>query len=904
MQRTSQAYKTEQNNHLRNEQYVYVYLGVVSKEAQSNATSEGTFTAYSDEQKIFSNVPFEAYYETAEPNFARTDGSQYFMPRDRRTFALYQGAVTKDLLGSIKFTFGSYKRLNIRGLTINFGDYYPTEFTITNGHVNNTYTYTNDKPGQFVTEDMFLNTEFIQITPTAMVNGNKRLRIMSIMFGVGFMFDNYNLISTSCKFDVAHLSDSLPSKTFTFTIDNLNKKFSADNPESWVAFLQEQQEISFQYGRRLDDGTIYKIPGGKMNLKSWSSNDTQAKFTAVGNLDYITTTYTKGRYYESGISLYDLAVDVLQDAGIENYRLDAYLKRVKTHNPLPVETHKNLLQLIANAARSILFEDRNGVITIQNSFMPDLIDISSNGHLPYSFLEGLVQKDVDYNEYATTEENFTTTNTRQFFMPRNKQYGVTAGYVSGAVSNSSGYFTGQASNFIRFVTDDDTITGIEFDGDISTEKGKFIANGITVDFNEETDFNPMLTITWEAAWTFFNLTLVFSDVHPKNMIITAYNDGEVVDTIEVDDIEMSTLIEHGFYAIDQLRFEFVRTNAYQRIHLGKILFGDISDYTLLYQDLSSSPIASKTDFVKNINVVYSEYTYGTEKKNIGTVAVVEETNTISYRTAYHDYSVEYKEIPDDETNYTKVSNVFCDELPSVDDAKTGTRYFVRKTSGYKMYILQSEENVKSWELLGNVTETISDEMPSVFAANKLYLVKTNTNLIYHLYMLDDTGTESQIISLGYDVRGTLSIIDSGAYYVTFTSNVSSPVNVSGIAFLIDERTYTNELNELGIDKTANNVLIDNIEHAVEESQWLAEYYGNDVTYKLQYRGEPALDPDDQIYLENRFVEKNLIRITNTQIDTSTGMSMNCILNARRISYARDDVARVDYAIVDVSKVGQ
>ena len=43
MQITSEAYKSEQKKQLRNEQFVNVYLGVVSKEAQANAEIDGRY---------------------------------------------------------------------------------------------------------------------------------------------------------------------------------------------------------------------------------------------------------------------------------------------------------------------------------------------------------------------------------------------------------------------------------------------------------------------------------------------------------------------------------------------------------------------------------------------------------------------------------------------------------------------------------------------------------------------------------------------------------------------------------------------------------------------------------------------------------------------------------------------
>ena len=834
MQITSEAYKSEQKKQLRNEQFVNVYLGVVSKEAQANAEIDGDFTAYSSPQEIFTNVPFEAYYATCEENFSRVDGSMYFMPRDPSYYGLYQGAVTQDAIDSVRFTFGDYHRLNIKGLTIDFGDFYPTSFTITNG--TDSYDYTNSSPGQWKCEDEFLETDYLEIIPHTMIGGQQKLRILSIMFGVGFTFDNYNLISTSYKAEVAHLSDALPTKTFSFTIDNLSRQFSADNPHSFVAFLQEQQEVDFEYGRRLDDDSIEIIPGGKLNLKTWSSNDTQAKFSAVGNLDYVTTTYYKGRYYENGISLYDLAEEVFHDAGITKYSIDDYLKKVITHNPLPVENHKNLLQLIANAARCVLYEDRTGIVSLQTSFMPELTSITDNGHTEYSDVEGVLEKFVVHSSYATTEQDFTYVDGHQLFIPRSATGFRNVGYISSAVSDNSGNFS----------------------------------------------VNPTITIEWEAGYTFFDLTLTFADVCPDEFIVHSYNSGSLVDSVIVSTVSMETIVNEDFYDIDKIIIEFTKTSPNQRIHLDKILFGDITDYTLDYSDMSAFPVATRTDHIKNVNVIYSEFTYGTEKKSVGTVAVVDEDNVVTYKTAYHDYSLAYKELTDDEETYTKASKVFCDELPDIESAKTSTRYIIRKPLFDEIYIVSSSGNVKSWTKEGNFVEVIVNELPETVLSNTLYLVNTDTELIYHLYMWDSSN--SKVLSLGYDVRGTLELTDSGAYFVSFTSNVPSPVVVSAIAFLVNERIYTDELNELGQDKTANNVLIDNVDLAKDEAYWLAEYYDNDIEYKIQYRGEPAIDPDDQIYLENKFVEKNLVRVTSTQIDTSTGMSMSCTLTARRISY--------------------
>lgn len=853
MQRVSAAYRAEQNDYLRQENYIWVYLGIINKEAQAFGKANGTFTRYSRQDKVTQSEEFEAYYATPEENMARVDSTQFFMPRGN-AFALYQGAVTQEILAPITFTFEPYTSLDIKGLTIDFGNYYPTRFTVTNGSPRYTYVYNNDSAGEFVCEDIFRDTSYITITPLEMVGGRQRLRIIKILFGVGLLFDNTTLINTSFRSSCAHVSDILPSKTLSFTISNLNKRFAADDPHSFVSFLQEQQEIEFDFGRKLPDGTIYKIPGSKMYLNSWSSNDLEAQFNAVGFMDYMDGTFYNGQYYENGISLYDLAEEICIDAGLESYAIDNYLKSLITHNPVPIEKHKNLLQLIANASRSILRENRSGGLEIVSSFKPDISSVTSNGQTIYSNVANTVNEEISASEYGTAEKDFTYADGSQYFVPRTQRNYVETSYISSHVSKSDG----------TFIT------------------------------------NPTITVQWESAWTFFNVTILFNDTKPKTFKIHLYEYGTFRETVTIDDVDLSTIVKHDFWNIDKIVIEFTKAKPYQRVHVARIRFGNITDYSISYTDMSSTPLATTTEFIKNVSVVYSEFAYGTDVKKASTAATVIGENFVTFTKAYHDYSLAYAEITDDEQTYKKKSKVYCDALPAPSAAKSSTIYILTKTNTYALYEVTGSNDVKSWTSLGTYTEQIVNSLPATLQANKLYLVRTTTNDIYHIYTLYTSSGTTSTVSLGYVVKGTLTIISSGAYFIKYTSTVGSKVDISAIEFVINEKTCTHEVGQIGMDKTATNVLIDNQAMAEDENEWLREYFGNDVEYDISYRGEPAIDPDDQIYTENKYVSKNLVRIVDTQIDTSTGMSMNCKLTARRTHYV--EPALVDVAIVDESEV--
>ena len=730
MQAVSSAYRAEQKEYLREEGYIWVYLGVISKEAQAYGKANGTFTLYSSPQLVTTTVKFEGNYAIPEENFIKADGTQYFLPRNKNSFALYQGIVTQEMCDSVTFTFGKYTHLDIKGLTIDFGEFYPTSFDISNGTY--TYSYTNDKSGEWVTEDIFRDTDHITITPHSMVGGQKRLRILSILFGIGLMFDNNSLIATSWKSECSHISNELPTKSFSFSIDNISKKFAADDPNSYLAFLEEQQEVEFEYGRNLSDGTLYTIPGGKLRLKTWSSDDMQASFNAVGFLDYTETKYYKGKYYPNGISLYDLAVDVCQDAGIENFRIDNYLQTMHTKNPLPVEKHKNLLQLIANAARSIMRETRDGGIEIKSSFTPDIVSVTTNGQTIYSSAENVVNEDITVSDYATSEKNFSRVDGLHYFLPRASSTYAATGFISSYVSDADGEFTTK----------------------------------------------PEITIEWETAWTFFGMSMAFYNVKPNSLTIYAYRYNDLISIKEYDELDYMTAIEDAFMDISKIRVVFNSTNPYQRIHLSHMAFGDITDYVIDYSDMTASPTASVAEKVKNVNVTYYEYSYGSSQKKLSSTIAVEGTNIVTFNNPAHDYTLSY------------------------------------------------------------------------------------------------AGSET----------GTLTIVSSGAYYVEFTSTVAAEVNINGIEFVVSTKELTQEVRQIGTDKTASNMLIDNATDAQNEAEWLAEYFANDIDYVISYRGEPALDPDDLIYTENKNIERNLVRITSTQIDTSTGMSMTCKLTARRVSY--------------------
>lgn len=563
MQLVSKEYKEAMQLPFRNRAYIRVSIGVVNSDAQNNAAldEETELTYYADGKKPFDGYTVTKPYATAEQNFSKVDGSMYFLPKETDGYSYYNnGIVTKDILGSVYISFSGLVGLDIKGLTIDFGECYPTKFTIQSD--SGTKSYENDKQ-LFTTEDAFDGSSYFVITPITMLGGQDRMRIYQMTFGIANTFSNDKVINCSLKDYVSPISETIPSMDVSLTIDNQDLYYSPDNPESAIAYMEIGQEVKASFGYDVTgNGDIEWLPETTSYLNTWSADDVQAKFTATDRFYQLTDTYYKGLYRSDGITLYDLALDVLNDAGIEDERefyLDPYLKRITVYNPLPAVKHSEALQIIANAGRCALFEDRANKIHLKASFVPDM-EVSVNNKTDYSSIENLL-KDNQKDAYAIASNDFSFVDGSLFFMPKDGSYKET-GYVSNSIADADGNFTE----------------------------------------------NPVVTITLESGFTAFGMIMNFRNVAPQEFVIRTYYLSAIQDTYTVENPDTEYITDYQFNDFDKMEIEFTKGHPNARITIDNILIGDVTDYRLSRtRDLMDNPTGTRQEKVKMISVKKTNY---------------------------------------------------------------------------------------------------------------------------------------------------------------------------------------------------------------------------------------------------------------------------------------------------------
>lgn len=576
MQKVSKAYKESMKSSLRERAYIMLSFGLVNQEAQAKARiAPGDFAYFSNAANLFSEKSAEMVYATLEEDFTKVDGSMLFLPRRNSSDTYYDtGLVGGKLVSQAQYELTinlNTGATDFKGITINFGENYPVDFDMVSSS-GQTIEIRDNTLAEFTSEEVLENTTYVKLVFYRMKNPQSRLRIYSIRFGYGLVYYNDSVMSSSLDSYISPIGADVPQIDFSVQLKNYDHYFNVDNPKSAINFLETGQEMEIFYGYQLPDSEeIEWVRGNHLLCSEWESDDYTATIRCQDIFRNMDSEYYKGTYTSAGRSYFDLAKEILTDAGLSDYYIDPRLKKLYTKNPLPRVQHKEALQIIANACRCVLSQTRFGSVQIKSSFNPEAA-ASSNGETAYSQVGNILNDSVK-DEYASLAGNYTVANGGMYFLPRNVSGNVlNTGYVSSAISDENGEF----------------------------------------------GTNPVVTIVQEAACMYYGVKFVFGHALPAAITIRTYNNGSLVEEYEVEDeITKTLVILHDFDDFDTMKIEFTKTaEPHNRIVLNHFSFGDVTDFTMTRTDMTSSPKAIKQELIKEVIVPCYSYQNGTLEESL------------------------------------------------------------------------------------------------------------------------------------------------------------------------------------------------------------------------------------------------------------------------------------------------
>jgi hypothetical protein len=493
MKTVSTAYKSQINKMpFRNP----LYARIVVQQIDMTALGDGTFSdsghvSYSDWSKTDTLYIPEETYATLETNFWRLDGSFPIKPDNAPYHS--EGFVSDKISGAngnyttnplITRQFTDLK--DFVGLTIVFdgvNDEYPEHIIVRcyNGATQvDTEEVTNITSSTVEINRPFAPLDKFTIEVVKSTLPNRRVRIQRMLYGIERIFENTTISSVKTTTDIDPINRRLPTETLSFTVFDYDRNYDPDNPDGIWEYIDIQSPVSIQFGYRLDGGQVEWLPPDKYLLDGRPEvSNNQANFKATKVVGYMTDIYFKGTF---GIkNLYDLAEEVLEDAELSAlvnpilpWVIDESLKDIYTNAPLPIDTHKNCLQLIANAGMCKFYTDHNGTIRLEKFEIPETptdftIDLGLTYDEPViSKIEPLYSVNVlkyTYKAETTAKElhksTFEVSGTTDFYAEFSTATDVNVNITGGTLSNVQTYANAATATITANGEVTVTITGKE-----------------------------------------------------------------------------------------------------------------------------------------------------------------------------------------------------------------------------------------------------------------------------------------------------------------------------------------------------------------------------------------------------------------------------------------------------------
>lgn len=569
MKVVSKGYKDTMNQTFRPTSLFQARLEMVDRGVEADSTVNEQLKA-PFATSVF-DTKHECDYITFEKDFFAVGGNALILPESNYLANGFVSSVLTDANGkfnsipTVEVVFGQIREFV--GMTYTFSKDYPKQIRVTAFLDDEMVTQFISEPDglEFVDAVHHIQTcSKVRFEFLSMNEPYRRLRINRLLFGFVKVFENQDVISMSHAMSIDPVSSSLPSNKLHMSIANYDKSYNPDNPQGLWEYFKNEQLLRVRYGTTVNEQIEWVDAAYLFLSDAPTVEGSIASFEASDLLSYMTNTYYKGIWRENGISLYDLAVDIFADAGVTAYEIPQSLSNVVTYAPMPNLTHRECLQLIANAGRCVLYCDVSGKVVMKLQLDADAT-VSDNGHAPWSNVQQAYDHTAAY-DYITFEPNKWRVESKDNRLIVSDGSYKPTGFVSSAISDSNARFSSHPTLYVAYTLP------------VSSYQFQIGFDSINEDYAP--DFN-----------------VIFS------------NDGEIVKTIQVrNNTEVVYTINEEVIDYTLVTIEILSTSRpYHRIRVESIDSGQVTDFYLDFSIAMAKPTVVRTEELKSVDVVTHLY---------------------------------------------------------------------------------------------------------------------------------------------------------------------------------------------------------------------------------------------------------------------------------------------------------
>lgn len=420
---TSDAWRAAQLEAVVPETFVEITYDITEPGLQESATVTSTTAVGYAQPVSITDTTNKSYslYATLEQNIWGLDGTFDILP-DAAPYG-DNGFVSRDFVSSndwaaVRLSFSSIRTQPIPGITITwstkYGEY-ASRFSVT-AYNGNTEIYSEEYENSSVTTVCtftLVDYTSIRIEVLEWCLPNHRARIERVFMGVTTTYTKSELLSYSHSQSGDLLSAELPKNSVSFSLNNVEGMWNPDNLSGMAKYLAEQQQLSVRYGMRLGND-IEWIDAGTFWISEWDtpSNGLEVRFVARDLIEFMAATYNgsrNGTLYDIALAALEQSELPLQENGSPRYVLSDNLKEwtVNFADDDSEYTCAEIVQLCANAACCVMYQNRQGVLIVEplrgNASGYAIRRFVSYAHPEFTLTKPL--KSVSVNDGMGTAEN-------------------------------------------------------------------------------------------------------------------------------------------------------------------------------------------------------------------------------------------------------------------------------------------------------------------------------------------------------------------------------------------------------------------------------------------------------------------------------------------------------------------
>lgn len=237
----------------------------------------------------------------------------------------------------------------------------------------------------------------------------RRIRLSSIMFGRVINLNQDQVVSTDYTDKCSYVPDSIPSRIFSFTMNNYSNLYNIDNPENGYINLDKNTKVLIRNGYNIhgyDEETqsidntddIQEIEWDdwkELRLLNITTNEDTCTFECGSVLDMMDDTYTS-EMFDYNRSVESITGKLMQSEGLpDNTIIFSNDDNGKSYGEYTINTVlpelpvREIIQLLAFSIGATLLIQDDGTIKFANLKLDDLKSFTNHHEFNYKDFESV-----------------------------------------------------------------------------------------------------------------------------------------------------------------------------------------------------------------------------------------------------------------------------------------------------------------------------------------------------------------------------------------------------------------------------------------------------------------------------------------------------------------------------------